>query len=56
MPWWCLVSDNASYFADKHKPLVRDWPLQHQSFICPSCDVEGTRHAIYWNTLKSFMQ
>jgi len=42
MPWWCLVSDNASYFADKHKPLVRDWPLQHQSFICPSCDVEGT--------------
>lgn len=42
MPWWCQVSDTASYFADKHKPLVRDWPLQHQSFICPSCDVEGT--------------
>lgn len=42
MPWWCQVSDTASYLAEKHKPLVRDWPLQHQSFICPSCDVEGT--------------
>lgn len=42
MPWWCQVSDTASQFAEKHKPLVRDWPLQHQSFICPSCDVEGT--------------
>ena len=42
IPWWCQVSDNASYFADRHKPLVRDWPLQRQSFICPSCDVEGT--------------
>lgn len=42
IPWWCQVSDNASYFADRHKPLVRDWPLQRQSFICPACDVEGT--------------
>ena len=42
MPWWCQVSDTASYFANRHKPLVREWPLQRQSFICPSCDVEGT--------------
>jgi hypothetical protein len=42
MPWWCQVSDTASYFATKNKPLQRDWPLQRESFICPNCDVEGT--------------
>jgi hypothetical protein len=42
MPWWCQVSDTASYFARNHKPLQRDWPLQRESFICPNCDVEGT--------------
>lgn len=41
MPWWCQVSDTASYFACKHKPLQRDWPLQRESFTCPNCDVEG---------------
>lgn len=42
MPWWYQVSDTASYFANKHKPLQRDLPLQRESFICPNCDVEGT--------------
>lgn len=42
MPWWRQVSDNASCFSNKYKPLQRDWPLQRESFICPACDVEGS--------------